>query len=750
MKLIAASGAVLGGCLGALCLPRVLPASLLLATFAAALCLVCLPRWRWFGWFVLGFAYTGVVVAGRTGLHIAEPAQQRYTETLVTGEITGLVDHGEAYLRFRLHTDAEPTRLLRLDWYRRPADKAPRSGERWQLRVRLRPPRGLANPGQPRFERYALREALAGTGYVVKSEKNRRLDGPAYLCLDCWRARLSRRIDALPGTAAARALVASLAIADRRQVSEQQWQVLRRTGLSHLMAISGLHIGMVALVAYWATTLVAAGMSRRAVPIGCCSALLAASVYAALAGFPVATRRALVVVVLLLVARWCRRSVHPANQLAVALLVVLVLDPLAPLERGFWMSFLAVAVLLYAARSWAQSKLVGALRAQLAVCAGLAPLSLLYFGEVSLLAPVLNLVAIPIAGLLVVPCILAGLVLLGLTGTDALLRLATAIIGSGWPLLERIADLEFSAWQPGTPSIAAALVATTGVAWLLAPPGWPARWFGLVMLLPLCLSRPDGPADGEFDAHILDVGHGLATVVTTARRELIYDTGPAWPGGANAAQRILLPFLQRLRRGTPELVVVSHGDIDHAGGLDRVRRRFPDTPLIGGAGAAADPCVVPMHWTWSGVRIEIIHPHRQGRWQGNNASCVVRISSPAGCLLLTGDVEAAAERHLLNTALPRCDVVVAAHHGSATSSTAGLVDALRPSVVIYSAGYRNRWNFPRPEVLSRWRALGAKQYVTGMHGAVTVRFRSNQEPQVTTERCDIPRLWSPPCAQRHL
>ncbi|MBT8143076.1 MAG: ComEC/Rec2 family competence protein, partial [Gammaproteobacteria bacterium] len=377
---------------------------------------------------------------------------------------------------------------------------------------------------------------------------------------------------------------------------------------------------------------------------------------------------------------------------------------------------------------------------------GLAPLLSLLFGEVSLVAPLLNLVAVPLATLVVVPLVLVGTVVLVTLDIALPLQLAGHMLSLAWPVVERIADWPVAAMSMTLPPLPVIALAFAGSAWLLAPPGWPLRRLGFAMLAPLFVWSSPSPDRGEFDVVFLDVGHGTAIVLRTRRHVLLYDTGPGWRNGASAAQRIIVPFLQS-QRWRPDVIVVSHGDLDHYGGMRDLLGQYANVRVLAGDALPFVACRQGTRWAWDGVSIALVHPV-SASWRGNNASCVVEIQSQHGCVLLTGDIERAAELVLLERYRKRCDVVAAPHHGSATSSTIALVESLSPRVVVFSSAFANRWGLPRHEVMARWRGNGAQLFDTGADGAVTVRFRQQKSISVVTERCKRRRPWSRRCRNR--
>jgi competence protein ComEC len=435
-----------------------------------------------------------------------------------------------------------------------------------------------------------------------------------------------------------------------------------------------------------------------------------------------------------------------------ALAGVLLWDPWATLTPGFWLSFGAVGLLLYASAgrlatatpSGVHAKLLGALRegahAQWVVTVGLVPLTLALFLQASLISPLANAVAIPVVTLGVVPLALLGIVV----PVDALFRAAHAVLALLMRFLEALAALPDATWQQHAPLPWAVAAGVAGTLWLLAPRGVPGRAWGFVWMLPLFVVRPAPPPEGAFRLTVLDVGQGLAAVVETRRYTLVYDAGPRFSDTADAGGRIVAPFLRAAGLPRADGFVVSHQDLDHSGGVASLLQVTPvgwfasslpaEHALVARARAAVVPpgavmaCVAGQHWTWDGVAFTVLHPtpaeYGDPRAKTNDRSCVVRVDSAHGSALLTGDVEAVSEAKLLRDAPAtlRADVLVVPHHGSRTSSTPAFIRAVAPSLAVFACGYRNRFGHPRPDIVARYAAESVRMIRTDMAGAVTVTF----------------------------
>jgi competence protein ComEC len=485
------------------------------------------------------------------------------------------------------------------------------------------------------------------------------------------------------------------------------------------------------------------------------AAFAAAAFYSALAGFAIPTQRALVMLAAGLGALWLDRRTAPAEVLALALLAVLVLDPLAVLSFGFWLSFAAVAIILYVlpgvtGAGGLRGRVRAFARMQWAVAIGMLPLTLALFQSAALAGPLANAIAIPVVELVVIPATLIGVVVSGLPDALAALpfQLAAASLEGLWLALEPLSRLDHSQWVQPTPPLWTLIAAGIGIAWLLAPRGFPARWVGGVWLLPMLLVRPPAPVAGEVWFTLLDVGQGLAAVVRTAGHTLVYDTGPRWSSRFDAGRAAVAPFLRHAGVERIDALVVSHGDNDHIGGAAALLESFPVGRVLTSVPlrlSGAVPCRAGERWEWDEVRFELLHPAAETALRGNNVSCVLLVSGPYGRILLPGDLAAAGERELVARAGERlrAEWLVVPHHGARGSSSAAFVAAVRPAQALIAAGYRNAFRHPHPAVLARYHWIGARLHATAGEGALTARLGADGA-QFSVWRAEQPRSWRAP------
>ena len=626
---------------------------------------------------------------------------------------------------------------IRVTWFAPPS--VPRLGDCWRLTVRLRAPRGAANPGAFDYEAWLFRQAIGATGYVRDGAPDARCaPAPATVRL---RQRLAERLLRTLPPDDATAVVLAIALGARHGISDERWRDYAVTGTSHLMAISGMHIGLAAGATYGVALVLCGVMRRRGnhrIVASVC-ALAAAVGYAAVSGFAVPARRATVMLALAVVGILLRRPVAPLPLLGASCLIVLSANPLDALSPGFKLSFGAVAVLFAATRRrigrapptltrrvGAGLRDLGAL--QVALLLGLLPLTAALFGRVSWLAPAVNALVLPVFNIATVPLALTGLAMPHAPVADALLagarqsvRVLHAIIAAAGRLPG--AELRVAELRGGI-----AVAAGLPLLWIVLPRGWPGRAVAALAAAAIAIYAPPRPPAGCADVHVLDVGQGLAVAVLTTRRTILLDTGPAFRSGADAGRFAVLPVLQSLGVGRLDMLVVSHADQDHAGGVRSVLAGVgADTLLVGetldGVAQPQHRCRAGQSWHWDGVRFAVLHPAAADVRTGNNASCVIEIAAGRHRVLFTGDIEAPVERRLLQDGLlSAVDLAIIPHHGSATSSREDFVSVLGPAVAVASAGHANRWNLPKPRVLSRWRSAGATIYSTADDGALSFRL----------------------------
>jgi len=657
-------------------------------------------------------------------------------------------------------------KTLLLNWYK----EAPRLrfGDPLRLRVRLKRAHGYMNPGGFDYESWIFRQRIDSVGYVkarLRLLPNRLPDNPS-LNTFIGKARqniLEAQTKSLENQPF-QGILTALAIGDRHGITDSQWQILTNTGTNHLMAISGLHIGLVSGLIFFLVRrlwgffpyLVHQLAAPQAAAI--CS-IISAVAYAALAGFSVPTQRALIMVSIIMLGLLLKRRVTASQTLLSALMFVLVFDPLAVLSAGFWLSFTAVGTIMYAMNHRVSDRGLWTTfgKVQVVALIGLAPLLAVFFQKISLISPIANSIAVPWVSMVTIPLTLLGSILvipLPVLG-DLLLMVAHYSLEFLWPLLAWLADLQLSTLSLTAPSLWGLGLAWVAVICLLAPSGLPSKWLGLIFFIPLLSTSGTvkSPHEGSAIFTMLDVGQGLSTVIQTSKHVLVYDTGPKYSSNFDTGKAVVLPYLQASGIDKINTLIISHGDNDHIGGADSLVEKIAIDHILTSVPNKIDAqnvsdCTINTQWVWDGVRFTILHPNlpaqllsgAKGRqkptlnWRSNsnNMSCVLRVETLSGKVLITGDIEHDVEKFLVAQSKRglidiRADVLVVPHHGSKTSSESSFIDAVKPKFALFAVGYRNRYGFPKRDIVERYLQRDIELFDTSQYGAITFTLGETTE-----------------------
>ena len=630
------------------------------------------------------------------------------------------------------------------------------AGERWQLQLELRSPRGRINFHGVDAERWYFTQGIGARAYV-KAGENVRLAGPGWFDLQHWRESVLDKLSEKAGEAPAFRVIAALAIADRRGLLPHDRGVLSATGTGHLLAISGLHIGLAAAMGFYlgrlgVLLLSVAFKQRFAVPLPWLTAWLAALAYSGLSGFGVSTQRALIMLTVATVVMLSRRSVHPVLAWMIAMALVLMADPFAPLRAGFWFSFVAVAVLMmiFVPRQGQMPVWRKMLYAQFGISLVMAPLGMYWFQQASLPGLLANLLAIPAVSMFIVPLILAALLVLWLPGPLAGWLLTMAGYSAHWLFLglEYLADFQPLVFgSTRIPGLAATLLAMLGAACVLLPRGIPGRYAGLLLMFPMMLPAGNALDRGETQINFLDIGQGLAVLLTTQNYLMVYDTGPGNGLAGDAGWDMVAGTIQPMIKATgrsPDLIVASNADLDHAGGLRRLQLAYPNSRVLASLPkkrAGIRPCLVPDKWETEGLTFSVLHPSPGLPYLGNDSSCVISVNGAGLSLLLSGDIGRVVEQRLVYNGLEQHAILTAPHHGSSTSSSQVLIDTLRPSLVLISAGSNNRFGFPRADVLKRYSDAHIPTINTADCGGIRITTHANGGSRVESARAGRKAIW---------
>ena len=743
----------------------------------------------------LGWLLAAALAAfGTTGWRATMMLAERLTpalegrDVLLTGTVSRMPQKSEAGWRFRFDVqqaqlDGAPVRVpprLQLAWYgsastadeadaARPLLAELRAGDRWQFTARLKAPHGNPNPHGFDYELRLWEQGVGATGYVRSGPRDappRRLTEGGW-SIERWRQSVRDRILGDAGDAESRrfaGIVAALVTGDQNVIERADWDVFRATGVAHLMSISGLHITMFA----WLAAACIGWAWRRSARLGLparwdpCQRLpapaaaliggvLLATGYALFSGWGVPAQRTVLMLATFALLKLMGLRWPWWLSWLLAAAVVLAFDPWALTQAGFWLSFVAVGVLFAtdpgaarADQTSAGGRFVRLLREQWVVTLALTPLSLILFGQASVVGLLSNLLAIPWVTLVVTP-----LSLLGVLWAPLWQAAAWAL----WPLAWVLQWL--ATWPWASVSMAAApwaLGAAALAGGVLLALRWPWQWrlAGVPLLLPLLLWQAPRPAPGQFELLAADVGQGNAVIVRTARHTLVYDAGPRYSLESDAGHRVLVPLLRALGERV-DMLVLSHRDSDHTGGARAVLAMHRGATLLSSieeghelqGARTAMRCQAGQRWTWDGVDFSVLHPlpaDYAAPAKPNALSCVLRVQAGDASALLAGDIEAPQEQVLLARGADlAADVLLVPHHGSRTSSSPAFVQAVRPRWALVQAGYRNRFGHPVAEVMARYPSVGA-QVVDSPHcGAM--HWHTARPDVVQCERQDAARYW---------
>lgn len=626
--------------------------------------------------------------------------------------------------------------------------------ERWQLTVRLKQPYGMKNPGTFDYESWLFQQGIGATGYVRNSNTNHRTASAKLYSINALRESLLSKFSSQLRDSPNLGVIQGLTTGTRHNISQQQWNSLRLSGTSHLLAISGLHIGLAAAIGFFCFRYFWSLRSKNLliVParhIGAVAGFGTALFYAALAGFSIPTQRALLMVSIVMISLLLKRPTSLASTLAFSLFVVLLWDPFAVLSPGLWLSFSAVAIILFTSQhrfprpKWQWAKI------HVLIALGLTPLLLVFFLQISLIAPIANILAVPFISLIIVPLSLLASVLIWLFEPIGQLLLSSIdyLLNFFWAFLDYVVALPFSHWTTARLPLFYFIPITLGIILLLSPKGLPGRYLGWLGLLPLILYVPDRPNKGEFWFTLLDVGQGLSAVIQTQQHTLVFDAGPKFSDNFNTGTAIVLPFLQSQGIKNIDTLIVSHGDNDHIGGAKplidalHVNRILTSVPK---SLNNSSHCLPGQSWQWDGVSFSMLMSKQQSAASGNNQSCVLQIKNASGSVLLPGDIEKQSERRLneqYGNAL-KSTILVAPHHGSNTSSTTAFIKNVQPDVVLFPTGYRNRYRFPHKNVVARYQKQDVLMLNSADHGAITYRFDLTKISDAITWRQQGQKIWT--------
>lgn len=728
-------------------------------------------------WFLAGFLWATFVAHSLLSNKIAQELEGK--DIVVTGVVSSIPEKFARRTRFELTLNSvsyknkkySAPKKIKLTWY----GKAPKiiPDDRWQLVVRLKKPFSYQNPGGFDYEAWMFQKEIDAKGYVRNSNLNKRQQSAQSL-FSFTRARylLKRKILDI-NKSPYRAIILALLIGDKSELTDSQWRIFRKTGTSHLIAISGLHIGLIAgmvfFISRWLWGFYRNGVEIIPSPkIAAILAIISAVMYSAMAGFSLPTQRALIMLSVIMISILFDVRAQSWNTLAIALFLVLVISPFAVMNPGFWLSYFAVGIIMYFSKTSRKktNKLTTTLYnwslIQLVIGIGLIPFVLLFFSESSIISPIANFIVVPVFSFIIVPVVfIAGcLLFIWPFMSEILFTIIVFILDKVWIFLEYLSAIGYSTFQINYLTIPAFLFSCLGIILLFLPKKFPGKSLAPIFFLPLVFPEFEAPEFGTAKISLLDVGQGLSVVIQTQHHSLVYDTGPKYSKSFNTGKTVVIPFLKSQGISEIDKIIISHGDNDHIGGiksivdsmavksiLSSVPNKVKSKIKLKSKLISSKYCNSNKHWSWDGIYFKIIHPHPLSELKKNNASCVLRISTGdtnhEKSILLTGDIEAKAEQEILNNHELNISatILIAPHHGSKTSSTWSFINKIKPDYVLYATGYRNRYHFPADTVSKRYQKLDVLEYSTSNYGTITFRLNAVKIKKPELYRVYHRRFW---------
>ncbi len=717
-----------------------------IATMSCILASCCLYKYSQFSYlpaaFMLGFIWSAW--CANSLLAWTLPLEMEGNPVIVKGYIASLPIPDKSGVKFDFQNEElefqnklkNGNARIRLTW----SNPHPylHAGDKWRLCVRLKRIHGVKSPGAFDFEAWALQNGIRASGHVTVCINNRFISHHWFhFPVEQLRQYMFEQIRShLDGLVISPWLLA-LIIGVRVGITQNDWQILRNTGTNHLMAIAGLHIGIVAAMIHITVT----WLWRRAsilslyIPAqmaGACAALLLSILYSALAGYSIPTQRACLMLTLCIITIISRRNTNAWHVWSLALLMMQLINPLCVLTVSFWLSFITIALIIYGMGGRLQTDSIwwrwG--RVQWVIGAGLVPMTLALYQECSLISFAANTIAIPWLEFFILPfCLIGSCLIVIIPSLGVLLLLiANRSLMALWAFLAWLARFNVSVNQFSIADYSILAVTMLGFVLLLVPAGLPGRWLGIVWIAPALLFKPAKPASGDIWFSVLDVGQGLSIVVQTYQHTLIYDAGPSFSSSFDMGESVVVPYLRLLSANVIDMLVISHGDNDHIGGAFSVLRLLDVKSVQSSVPdkiTSTDNhyCRSGISWSWDGVNFTFLNPSEKILRDRNNNSCVLMIDNGEKRVLLTGDIEKSAEIDLLARIpgnLP-ANIMIAPHHGSKTSGMPQFIQAVHPQIVVYATGYRNRYHFPHPGVAAAYAAIHAQQYNTVNSG--TIQFK---------------------------
>ena len=703
---------------------------------------------------LLGFSY------GITQAHFAKTKQLKSIPTNgleITGTITSLpviteMGNRGNRTKFALTIDPEivleiPVNKLLVSWYN--SEKPIEIGQKWAFNLKMKPIHGYKNPGSFDYSKWLFRQGFDATATVKSS---RLINNNESFNIKYWinqqRAEISFLIDKKFNSQRVKGLIQALSIGDKSKITYEDSQLFQETGTSHLIAISGLHIGLIAFIGILFGRLlffISANEKINRFKYEAVFAISFALFYAMLAGLSIPTLRALVMVVVFSLAYASKNNVSRWTAWAFAMLVVLIYDPFSVLDVGFWFSFSAVAVLMFtfAGRNNKDCKLCVFIKAQIVILIGLMPLMAIIFQKINLLTPVANLLVLPLASFFLIPLMFASFIinLFSEKMSNFLFNIVEMIANTLFKILDYLQNFNFLTFPIQKINFSILLALFLLMIILLLPKLFRWKVVALFLLLPLFLDHKNNINNTEFKVNVLDVGQGLSVIIQTKSHVLVYDTGAKYESGFSFATSVVMPYLQNQGIKHIDTLIISHDDNDHAGGANELKAFYRNMEIIDVKGHYSN-CQMPKTWHWDEVTFTVLSPFEVDPYLGNNSSCVIKVSSSNGSILLTGDIEEPVEYRLIKNLAEEIvsDLMIVPHHGSKTSSSMGFIDRVNPKIVLNSSGYANQFNHPHPTIKQRYLDKNIEFLDTQNKGMIEAFF-SDQKFDIIQYQDDSPHFW---------
>ena len=703
--------------------------------------------------FLLGFAWMGLFSTHILSHRVAEAYLNKPIN--IVGKIIDLPQVLDRKTKFTVNVQQPFNGKIKLSWYGENLEKI-QSGDTWQLLVKLKHNNSYQNLGGFDYEKWLFYQQIGATGYVRKSSDNRRIAIGGF-SIDKLRQNTQEKLSVLRDLEFG-GVINALIIGERSLISKHNWELFKSTNTTHLSVISGLHIGLISGFVFLLSQFLWRRTQRCVLilPAQIFAAyfgLLSAFLYALIAGFSIPTGRAFIMAAVVFISLILRRHNNVWQLYGLALILVLLNNPLSIFSAGFWLSFYVVAVIIYGTKQH-QNKLwlYRLIYLQLLISIATIPLLVWFFAGGSALSPLANLVAIPVFSFIATPLSLIG-ALLELSGLTYLAKLIfelsnQALIVLGY-FLTYLQQFNFNYWHYAQTSTLDLLLFISAIIIAVSPTGLKLRQFSIPILALIFLIPDNKIEKNSVLITVLDVGQGLSHIVQTQNHTLLFDTGASYPSGFNLGSSVVNPYLKALHIRQLDKIIISHADNDHIGGLQSVLAAFEVGEILSSVPdkikAPASLCQARQSWRWDGVLFEILNPAENTHFKGNNASCVLKVSTDKYAILLTADIEKKAEQQLIRNFanVLKSDIMLSAHHGSKSSSTQAFLDAVSPSLVIVSSGYKNRFNHPAKKVTERYTANHIKFIGTNCAGQIDIKL--GDEISINEYRKDYARYYMRQC-----